>query len=109
MPQGALDTAEDDHTPPEFPPEFPTAILLVSVEDLEKSCNDSNIEYLTLFLRERWKDGRPVRIDQEFNYSRPFTPNQSARDLEELTKKYKPRTVRKSPSSINICRCLGFT
>jgi hypothetical protein len=36
-----------------LPPEFPTAILLVSVEDLEKSCNDSNIEHLTLFLRER--------------------------------------------------------
>jgi hypothetical protein len=29
-------------------PEFPTAILLVSVEDLDKSCNDSNIEHLTL-------------------------------------------------------------
>jgi hypothetical protein len=31
-------------------------------------------------------DGRLVKIDQEFNYHRPFTPNQSARDLEEPTK-----------------------
>jgi hypothetical protein len=43
-------TAEDDRKPLPHR-ESPTVILLVSVEDLEKSGNVSNIEHLTLFRR----------------------------------------------------------
>jgi len=33
-----------------------------------------------------WKDGRLVKIDEKFNYHRPFISIRSTRDLEELTK-----------------------